>query len=55
VGNARALRKIRLSRAIRGASTDGARTIERSSGADVLVKEETAARYFNGVDRLILG
>jgi hypothetical protein len=29
--------------------------MESSSGADVLAEEGTAARYFDGVDRLILG
>lgn len=29
--------------------------MESSSGADVLADEETAARYFHRVDRLILG
>jgi hypothetical protein len=29
--------------------------MESSSGADVLAYEETAARYFNRVNRLILG
>jgi hypothetical protein len=29
--------------------------MESSSGADVLAEEETAVRFLNGVNRLILG
>jgi hypothetical protein len=35
-------------------SIDYARTIESSSGANVLAEEGTAARYFNRVNKLIL-